>query len=50
MMRFEYDSKFIKLLAKEMVKEMQKVKVRQRNRNLSPSRKLQKHLICRKIM
>ena len=26
MMRFEYDPKFIKLLAKEMVKEMQKVK------------------------
>ena len=26
MMRFEYDQKFIKLLAKEMVKEMQKVK------------------------
>ena len=25
MMRFEYDPKFIKLLAKEMVKEMQKV-------------------------
>ena len=26
MMRFEYDQKFIKLLAKEMVKEMQKEK------------------------
>jgi hypothetical protein len=26
MMRFEYDPKFVKLLAKEMVKEMQKVK------------------------
>ena len=26
MMRFEYNQKFIKLLAKEMVKEMQKVK------------------------
>ena len=26
MMRFEYDQKFIKLLAKEMVKEMQKIK------------------------
>ena len=26
MMRFEYDQKFIKLLAKEMVKQMQKVK------------------------
>ena len=26
MMRFEYDPKFIKLLTKEMVKEMQKVK------------------------
>ena len=38
MMRFEYDQKFIKLLAKEMVKEMQKVK------------KLLKHLICLKTM
>ena len=26
MMRFEYDPKFVKLLAKEMVKEMQKIK------------------------
>ena len=60
MMRFEYDQKFIKLLAKEMVKEMQKVKdeakepelitVKEGSLSLSQSRKLRKHLICRKTM